>query len=465
MTLAKSVLSFKENYGQAMAVTAPLGSVVSTSTAAIVYAGTSVVFTTLLSLLASALWIYTLTRYSRKIASAGGFYTYSFSAWRSKKLSFAEALTELFAYSMLNGVNAITNYLLVDIAFSIEGRSMPLWIGIVVIIGSVLYPTLISLTHIKKLMSYVVTMSATAEAVLLIVLFIISLHNGFHFNYMIPSKNLSMGDIATAFVLTTVSISGAGAATYLGEETKDPTKNVAKGMWLALIIGGISMFLGTYALVALWNGSLSTLSNSPQPLLYETVTYGSITMFIALVMSMNSLLSSNIGTTIGAARVLYNLAREKAAPKFFLKTNKEGEPLLATITVAFITAIVTVVSIFTLGIALAFTEVSSVTGILWLLGRVFDGVGVPVFYWRIRELNVSSIIVPLVATSINVWGDFTSIISMDVNQAIILTSIAIITVIWYLKKARFGTPGRLVVDEKNQVVDVEEYLKKKVSAT
>lgn len=188
-----------------------------------------------------------------------------------------------------------------------------------------------------------------------------------------------MGDIATAFVLTTVSISGAGAATYLGEETKDPTKNVAKGMWLALIIGGISMFLGTYALVALWNGSLSTLSNSPQPLLYETVTYGSITMFIALVMSMNSLLSSNIGTTIGAARVLYNLAREKAAPKFFLKTNKEGEPLLATITVASITAIVTVVSIFTLGIALAFTEVSSVTGILWLLGRVFDGVGVPVF--------------------------------------------------------------------------------------
>lgn len=71
----------------------------------------------------------------------------------------------------------------------------------------------------------------------------------------------------------------------------------------------------------------------------------------------------------------------------------------------------------------------------------------------------------MVATSINVWGDFTSIISMDVNQAIILTSIAIITVIWYLKKARFGTPGRLVVDEKNEVIDVEEYLKKKVSAT
>ncbi|MEM3281089.1 MAG: amino acid permease, partial [Saccharolobus sp.] len=60
MTLKKAVLSFKETYAQAMAVTAPLGSVVSTTTAAIAYAGSSVVFTTLLSLIASALWIYTL---------------------------------------------------------------------------------------------------------------------------------------------------------------------------------------------------------------------------------------------------------------------------------------------------------------------------------------------------------------------------------------------------------------------
>jgi len=42
--LRKGVLTLKEAYGQAMAVTAPLGSVVSTSTAAVAYAGNGVVF-------------------------------------------------------------------------------------------------------------------------------------------------------------------------------------------------------------------------------------------------------------------------------------------------------------------------------------------------------------------------------------------------------------------------------------
>lgn len=52
MRLSKASISLRGTYGQAMAVTAPLGSVVSTSTAAIVYAGYSVVFTTLLALVA-----------------------------------------------------------------------------------------------------------------------------------------------------------------------------------------------------------------------------------------------------------------------------------------------------------------------------------------------------------------------------------------------------------------------------
>ncbi len=53
---------------------------------------------------------------------------------------------------------------------------------------------------------------------------------------------------------------------------------------------------------------------------------------------------------------------------------------------------------------------------------------------------------------------------MDLNQAIILGIILMITLVWYVKKARFGRPGRLVVNEQNEVMDVDEYLKRKVSA-
>ncbi|MCH4814647.1 MAG: APC family permease [Saccharolobus sp.] len=459
MELKKAVLSFKETYAQAMAVTAPLGSVVSTTTAAILYAGSSVIFTTFLSLLTSALWIYTLSMYTKKLASAGGYYNFNYGAWRSKKLAFLEALTEMVAYTLLNVVNVIAVYTILSAVSDILGIIIPNWVIYSIIGFSVAYPSLISFTHVKKLLGYVVTISATAEAALLISLFFLSLSKGIHFDYFVP-KFRNFGDLATAYVLTTVSISGAGAATYLGEETKNPHENVSKGMWLALIIGGISMFLGTYAMIVLWPSTINSLANSNQPLFVEMIQYGVIAFYIALMLSINSLLASNIGTTIGAARILFNLAREKAAPKIFTKVNRSGEPLVATAIIGISTAIIAVLSVSVLGITRAFTEVAAVEGVLWLLGRILDGFGAPVFYWRINSLGIANIVIPITATAVNSWGDIQSVLQMDIVQLLMITVFAGIVVSWYILKARKGFPGTLVVDENNNVITIDEYLKK-----
>jgi amino acid transporter len=466
MRLSRGSISLKETYGQAMAVTAPLGSVVSTSTAAILYAGHSVVFTTLLALMGSALWIYTLTSYTRRIASAGGYYTFGYSAWRNKFLSFFEALTEVFAYSFLNAVNVITLYLLINIGLDILGFTLPWWSEGVILAFGILYPTLLSLTQIKKVLGYVVSVSTTAEVVLLVALFLVSLREPFHLEYLTPD-GVSPNNIAQAFVLSMVSISGAGAATYLGEEAKKPMKTITQGMWLSLLIGGLSMFLGTYALVTLWGGSLSDLANSPQPLLFEMYRYGSIPMFIALVMSANSLLASNIGTTLGSARILFNLGREGAAPRFLTNVTKSGEPLVSTLLVALLSALVVALFTSVLGLSDAFAIVGVITGIFWLMGRVIDGFGVPVFYARISQLSVYTLLIPIIATSLNVWGIIQSI---QPNSISLFTLVALLSVIvvWYSAKGRRGRPGSLVVDEENRVITIEEYmdrLKKKAPVT
>ncbi|BDC19591.1 APC family permease [Acidianus sp. HS-5] len=459
MRLSKGSVSLKEAYGQAMAVTAPLGSVVSTSTAAILYAGYSVVFTTLLALLGSALWIFTLTRYTSKLASAGGYYTYGYSAWRSKKISFFEALIEALAYTFLNAVNAITVYLIISITLGIFGVSLtPLEEGAIIFLA-ILYPTVISFTHIKFVLGKVVSISATAEALLLIAMFAFSLTKGFHFNYMTPG-NVPVHDLATAFVLSMVSISGAGAATYLGEEAKHPTKTITLGMWLSLLIGGTAMFLGTYALVALWNGSLSSLSCSPQPLIYEMYSFGLLPLLIALIMSINSLFASNIGTTLGAARIIFNLSREKSAPSAFSKVNSSKEPVIATIFIGSVTGIVTALSVVFLGINIAFADISAISGILWLSGRIIDGFGVPILYYRIGQLGIFSAVLPLMATGLNVWGVSESISVPDMASIVILTSIVAVLLGWYLIKGRKGNPGSLVVDDNNQVITIDEYIKK-----
>ncbi|AWR97531.1 amino acid permease [Acidianus sulfidivorans JP7] len=460
MKLSKSSISLKETYGQAMAVTAPLGSVVSTTTAAITYVGYSVVFTTILALLGSALWIYTLTRYTSKVASAGGYYTFGYSAWKNKTVSFYEAILEAFAYSFLNAVNAIAIYLLLSVALSMYGIVLsPFYEGLIISIG-ILYPTLISLTHIRFVLGKVVSISATAEALLLISLFAFSLTRGFHISYLAPSSNIPIYDLAAAFVLSMVSISGAGSSTYLGEETKKPLQNISKGMWLALSIGGISMVLGTYALVSLWNGSISSLSNSSQPLIAEAFKFGVIPLIIVLILSVNSLLSSNIGTTLGSARILFNLARENAAPSIFSKVNKKNEPIIATLIIGTITASVAVAAILSVGVNAAFSDISLITGIIWLSGRIIDGAGVPFLYYRIGQLRPLELIIPLAATGINLWGVTESLAVPDVFTSTLVIILISLSIVWYLLKGRKGKPGSLVVDENNEITTIDEYLQK-----
>ncbi|PVU76054.1 amino acid permease, partial [Acidianus hospitalis] len=212
--------------------------------------------------------------------------------------------------------------------------------------------------------------------------------------------------------------------------------------------------------VALWNGPLSALACSPQPLIYEMYSFGVLPLLIALVMSINSLFASNIGTTLGAARIIFNLSREKSAPAIFSKVNKSHEPVIATIFVGSITGLVTALSVIFLGINTAFADISAITGILWLSGRIIDGFGVPVFYYRIGQLGLVSAIIPLIATGLNLWGVTESISVPDIASIVILTSTMAVLIGWYLIKGRKGNPGSLVVDDNNEVIPIDEYLKK-----
>lgn len=463
MGLSKASLSIREAYGQAMAVTAPLGSVVSTTTAAIAYAGQAVVFATILALIGSALWVYTLTRYSTKLASAGGFYTYGAAAWRRKTVAYYEAIFEVIAYSSLNAVNALTIYLVLDVILQLLNITLPPYaLGLAILVG-LAYPTIASyLIHIRRLLGYIVSVSATLEVIFLYALFAYAIATkGFNPAFFIPAPGTSFNAIGTAMILSIVSISGAGAATYLGEETKTPTKNITAGIWLALILGGGAILAGTYGLVALWNGSLSSLSNYPQPLLYELFRFGLPIVMLGLALSVNSLLASNIGTTVGAARVLFNLAREKVMPKVFEKVNKENEPIVATIVVGLISALFTLIPLIVTGSPEnAFTEISVVTSIFWLSGRIIDGFGVPLLYWFIGRLNIATAVIPVVSSLINLIGIGLSVQVPDTFQTTTLITILSVATLWYVLKGRYGKPGTLVVDDNNELMTIDEYLKR-----
>ena len=464
MGLGRAVLSIRENYAQAMAVTAPLGSVVSTTTVAVAYAGGGVVFATIMAFIASAFWIYTLTLYSNRIASAGGYYTFVYAAYRSRFLAFSEALIELMSFIMLNVVNVLAVYLMIEAVSAFYGVKLPSWAALLVIVFSLAYPTLAStLLDVRRLLNSIVIVVATLEVVVLLALFTLSLTRGVRVDIVLPPSDASLAGLAIAFLLILVSFDGAGASTYLGEETRRPLDNVTKGMWLAFLIGGIAMIAGTYALVTLWPYSYADLAGSSQPLITITAGFGIAYAALVIGIAAKSLLISNIGTTLAAARILYNLSREGSAPEILSSVNSRGQPVIATALVGFLTTAITLTAIATLGVKTAFIEVGALTGIFWIAGRILDSLGAPLFLNRVGELGrgiqvIPRILLPILTFFMNVAGLTLSFLEITVIQISILALTVVTGFTWYMLLARFGAPGSLAVDNYNNVVRIEDLL-------
>jgi amino acid transporter len=464
MSLGRAVLSIRENYAQAMAVTAPLGSVVSTTTVAVAYAGGGVVFATIMAFIASAFWIYTLTLYSNRIASAGGYYTFVYAAYRSRFLAFSEALIELMSFIMLNVVNVLAVYMMIEAVSAFYGVKLPSWAALLVIVFSLAYPTLAStLLDVRRLLNSIVIVVATLEVVVLLALFTLSLTRGVRVDIVLPPSDASLAGLAIAFLLILVSFDGAGASTYLGEETRRPLDNVTKGMWLAFLIGGIAMIAGTYALVTLWPYSYADLAGSSQPLITITAGFGIAYAALVIGIAAKSLLISNIGTTLAAARILYNLSREGSAPEILSSVNSRGQPVIATALVGFLTTAITLTAITTLGVKTAFIEVGALTGIFWIAGRILDSLGAPLFLNRVGELGrgiqvIPRILLPILTFFMNFAGLTLSFLEITVTQISILALTVIAGFTWYMMLARFGAPGSLAVDNYNNVVRIEDLL-------
>ncbi|MGC8670205.1 MAG: APC family permease [Thermoprotei archaeon] len=451
--LKQNALSLWETYGQAMAVTAPLGSVVSTTTAAVLYVGSAVPLATLLAFMASVVWLAVLTAYSKRIASAGGFYSFAGFSYRRKWISFFEAVTEVSAFVTLNAADVFAVYLMLKVIEAMLSVRISLPLELLIASSALWYPTAISLLNIKVVIGKFVSWSATAEVALLSAFFFYSaLTRGFSLDPLSPSGVGSAGFMA-AFLLSLTSISGAGTSTYLGEETSRPTRNVTAGMWLALVLGGIAMFLGSYAMVIDWGPNLDALASSPQPLLQEmgkVPMVGGVLLLATFILALNSILSSNVGTTVAPARVLFNLARERAAPANFLKLNRFFEPLMGTILVGIVSAGLAG-GYLTLGVDAAFAQLSLLASFFWMLGRTVDALGVPLLYRRVGAKMGAFWIVTGLALVLSGVAVTSVLTPVDPLALAGIAGFVLLTLTLYLIYGRKGKPGSVYVDERGEL--------------
>lgn len=135
------------------------------------------------------------------------------------------------------------------------------------------------------------------------------------------------------------------AVLTLGEEAKKPRINLPYAQISALITVVILYCLVGYGVVSSTPIQDLAQSTAPLALAIENVfpSFGQVLIVIA---ALTATATSTIGCLLGASRMLYAGAREKAFPSFFAKLSKMGIPYNAVLATGILALISTFMSIF-----------------------------------------------------------------------------------------------------------------------
>ncbi|PSN84161.1 hypothetical protein B9Q01_02190 [Candidatus Marsarchaeota G1 archaeon OSP_D] len=463
--LKRNAIGIFGSYAQAMAVTAPLGSVVSSLAAGAIFAGANLPLVTFFAFLTSVLWIFLLTSFSKKINSAGGFYTYTSNSI-GPKAGYLEAITEFLAFLFTTVFEGMYVGIIVPSLLSQFGVHLPTWSWIPLTMIGVGLAIPFTYLDVAKALTKYVAVGATLEV---IVLFGLSLYliisAGYH-NTLAVFTDLKLAPrgvagLSTGYLLAVISIAGAGTATYLGEETKTPSKTVTRGMWLALLLGGSSMLLSSYALVVAWGiANASTLGSANAPIVQLAARVSTLLAVALVLLAVNSLLVSNVGTNISASRILFSLAREKGAPQLFSKVHERHKtPYVAAFFVGAISLALALSTPLLMGFLNAYEMFAVAASFCWILGRIGDSISLPFFYLKNfrEEFSVLKHVMPSFGiTLVNLIGLGLSIVPLSYPSDVSIALVTIVMLSWITafvaSKRRTDMIGAYLVNDEGELV-------------
>jgi len=132
----------------------------------------------------------------------------------------------------------------------------------------------------------------------------------------IPSKG---GDLATGIVLSILSFIGFETAATLGEETRDPHRNIPRAVFGSMVVVGIFYIVMAYAAMIGYgiNNIVTGYANDAAP--FDTLgrSIGGNGLAIAIdIVGVLGFFSAAIAIVNGGARILYTVGRDGLLPRW-----------------------------------------------------------------------------------------------------------------------------------------------------
>ncbi|KAK4526205.1 hypothetical protein GAYE_SCF20G4119 [Galdieria yellowstonensis] len=404
-TLRRGRLGFWHLFFQSVSMISPAGAMAATMTSAANYAWGALPFSYILAIIAGTLLMNTTVWYSMKVASSGGYYAYVFAAV-GPRWGLICGMIFILAY-----FNVVTNAILFVGGVFFPGFIQTMtgatyaekaWIGIMFAFILLIY--ILAFLGIRVSLDYALVIG-TFELVfmfactLAVIIKVGSKNTGEVFNPHLAPTN---ADIAIAALLALFSISGYSAATFLGEEAKNPRRQIPIAVILAYSTVALLFFFMSYGLTVGWgykDMSQFAASLVPGVIVYKRYLTDVIGWFMVILI-LNAMFLGALTPLNSCARMIFAFAREGLVfPKVFAVVDKKQNPVVSTAVVAILATIVSLIAGLAMGPFNGFIMLVTTASLALYVGHIIANLTLGIFYYRQKQLNwFFHVIVPVIAS-------------------------------------------------------------------
>jgi amino acid transporter len=354
-------------------------------------AGKAMTFAYLIAFLAVLLIVNAIYRFTRRVAHAGSFFAFV-QAGLGPRAGFVAGWLFLAFYPLVQVFSlVIFGAFVSQIVAQHASVDIKWWIIALVGLGFIWLLSILGIRlSIRTDLLFLVFEGAVLGALAITILVDGGAHGAWHPEVFNPS-GIGAGGVALAVVFGIQSFTGFEAASYLGEEARDPRRTIPRGMIITTLIGGaVYVFFAYIASIGWGVDDMLKYGQNPAPWDVLGARYWNSGSTIVIdVAAAIAALAGGMASQNGAARMLFALGREGLLPRGLSHTNRRfGTPDVA------LTLLLGAAIVIALGLGLHYGPINAFS----LLGLIvtFAALGVyflaqvacTVFFWRRKEFNI-----------------------------------------------------------------------------
>jgi amino acid transporter len=230
---------------------------------------------------------------------------------------------------------------------------------------------------------------------------------GHHFTLSVftPPPGTSFSPLFLAVVFGFLSFAGFEAASTLGEETTNPTRDIPRAIFGTAVFGGIYFVVVTAIEMMGFGASKAgvTAFSSSSSLLGDLGS-SYVGAWIGDVITLGTTISAFgccLASTVGASRLMYALARDTGGDRGLGRAARNGSPVTATVTIVAFAVAIYVIYLAAFGATAeeSFAWSGTIGTLILLVVYVLATIGCVILVFVRRKLPVPmwQIIVPILA--------------------------------------------------------------------